>query len=241
MHTINLLKNHRSNRNFVKNYKLSETDLKEILLAMKQAPSWMNGQQYSVIVIDDQDLKGKLFSLSERNEHILTSSVFFLFLADLSKQKIATEIYGENFVVENDPDTLINITTDTVLAMQNAATAAESLGYGTVFCGGIRMASEELIKIFNLPNYVFPICGLSVGKLDKEKTTEKVKPRFEMSVNIGRNTYPVVEKEDILNYDKRLQEFNELRETKIWSKKFSDIYSEARVSKTKKLLKKQGF
>lgn len=241
MNTIDLLKNHRSNRNFVKKHRLPEKELAEILLAMKQAPSWMNGQQYSVIVVDDQDLKEKLFSLSTRNEHISTSSVFFLFLADLNKQKLATEIYGKDFVVENDPDTLINITTDAVLALQNAATAAESLGYGTVICGGIRAASEEIIEMFNLPKYVFPICGLSVGKLDVEKTTERIKPRFAMDINVGRNTYSKAKKEDILDYDETLKKFNELRETKIWSQKFSEIYSTIKVSRTKDILKKQGF
>lgn len=238
---IELLKNHRSNRNFIMNHRISEEELNQILLAMKQAPSWMNGQQYSVIVIDDQELKEKLHSFSTRNEHISTSSVFLLFLADLTKQKIASEIHEKEFIIEDDPDVLINVTTDTILAMQNVATAAESLGYGTVFCGGIRMASKELIELFDLPKYVYPLCGLSIGKLDKEKTTERIKPRFDMSVNVGRNTYARASKEDVLNYDKKLKEFNEARETKIWSQKFADIHSDKTSLQTKIFLKEQGF
>lgn len=238
---IDLMKNHCSNRNFVKGHKMMGEELNEILLAMKQAPSWMNGQQYSVIVIDDQEIKDKLFTLSTRNKHIETSSVFFLFLADLTKQKAATDLYELGFEIENDMDVMINITTDTVLAMQNTATAAESLGYGTVFCGGIRMAAKELIEMFDLPKNVFPVCGLSVGKVDETIPVEKIKPRFPMEVNVGRNSYPRVTPEQVKDYDKELEIFAEARETKLWSKKFADIYSVKTTSKTNELLKKQGF
>lgn len=193
--TTKLLKNHRSNRNFQAGYKIPKEHIEEILLATKQAPSWMNGQQYSVIVIDDENTKNKLYELSTRNPHIQTSSLFFIFCADLTRQKIACDIHNEEFLVEGNIDALINITTDAVLAMQNTATSAESLGYGTVFCGGIRMIAQEVIDMFNLPKYVYPVCGLSVGKLDLEKTTEQLKPRFPNEVNIDINKYPVSTKE----------------------------------------------
>lgn len=238
--TIKLLQNHRSNRNFVKGHLIPRDEVNEIIKSIKQAPSWMNGQQYSVIVVDDQKLKDEIYSYTTRNKHIETSSVFFIFLADLTKQKIATDIKGKEFSF-GGVDTLINTTTDTVLAMQNAAIAAESLGYGTVFCGGIKTVADKIIKLFNLPKYVYPICGLSVGKLDEELTTERIKPRFSDDTNIGFNSYAIATKQQIEDYDKVLEVFAEKRETKIWSQKFADIYNKETQIANDDTLKNQGF
>lgn len=238
--TINLLKNHRSNRNFVKGYKLSTEELDSIIEATKQAPSWMNGQQYNVIVVDNQEIKEKLYSLSTRNNHIDTSSVFLIFCADVTRQKLSSDYHNQNFAVENNIDLLINATTDVTIAMQNAATAAESLGYGTVYCGGVRVIAKEIIEMFDIPKYSFPICGLSIGKLDEELTTERKKPRFKTEVNVGHNEYVKSTTEDILEYDKTMEIFAEAREKKLWSKKFADVY-EVNTGQTQELLKKQGF
>lgn len=238
--TINLLKNHRSNRHYENDYKINKEELEEIILAAKQAPSWMNGQHYKIIVVDNQKLKEKIYNLSTKNEHIKTSSVFLIFCIDLTRQKIASEMYNKNFAIDGNIDILINATTDATLAMQNAAIAAESLGYGTVFCGGVRYISKELIEIFNIPKYSFPICGLSIGKLDEKLTTEKVKPRFSVSSSVGFNNYINSTTYDIKLYDNIMENFAEARETKLWSKKFADAY-EKNEEITLDILRQQGF
>ncbi|MBF0713533.1 nitroreductase family protein [Gemella sp. GH3] len=237
---ISTIKEHRSNRNFIKGYKLSKLELDTILDCAKQAPSWMNGQHYNIIVVDDQTIKDRLFELSMRNPHIQTSSVFLIFCIDLTRHSLASKKHSKNFDIEDNVDILINSTTDVSLAMQNAATVAESLGYGTVFCGGVRVIAEEIIEMLNIPKYSFPICGLSIGKLDEELTTERVKPRFNAKVNVGYNSYPSSTLEDIDEYNETLEIFAEARETKLWSQKFADVY-EKNNSKTKEILKKQGF
>ncbi len=238
---IKLLKNHRSNRSFVKGHKLLVEELDSIIEATKQAPSWMNGQHYSIIVIDDENLKNKIYSLLTNNQHIDTSSVFLLFCADLTRQKLASEIHNGNFDIENNVDTIITMTTYVSLAMQNAIIASESLGYGTVCCGGIRLIAKELIELLGIPKYAYPICGLSIGKLDEELTTERVKPRFDNNVNVGFNKFPISKIIDIENYDNTMEIFAEARETKLWSKKFSDFYTEKPIKVTNELIKKQGF
>lgn len=237
---IKVLQEHRSNRNFVQGYKLPKQDLESILTCAKQAPSWMNGQHYNIIVVDDQIIKDKLFELTPRNPHIKTSSVFLIFCIDLTRQSLASQKHNKNFDIVDNIDILINATTDVSLAMQNAAIAAESLGYGTVFCGGVRVIAEEIIEMLNIPKYSFPICGLSIGKLDEKLTTERVKPRFKNEVNVGYNAYPIATLEHIEEYNETLEIFAEARETKIWSQKFADVYEKS-SDKTKNILKKQGF
>ncbi|WP_252344687.1 MULTISPECIES: nitroreductase family protein [unclassified Gemella] len=159
---IKTINNHRSNRSFVKGYKLHKEELDIIIKSSKQAPSWMNGQHYSIVVIDDEDLKNTIWELSKSNIHISTSSVFLLYCADLTRHKLSSEKHFSNFNIEDNLDTIITATTDVALAMQNAVLAAESLGYGTVCCGAIRSAAKELIEILEMPKYTYPICGISI-------------------------------------------------------------------------------
>ena len=90
MKTINQLQNHRTYRQFDKNYQLSETELQAILDSARQSPTWMNGQLYSIIVIHDLTIRQKLVELCPGNPHIKDSSAFLVFLADLKRtQKVA--------------------------------------------------------------------------------------------------------------------------------------------------------
>lgn len=42
---------------------------------------------------------------------------------------------------------------------QNALTAAESMGLGGVYIGGIRLHITELTKVLHLPKHVVPLVG----------------------------------------------------------------------------------
>ncbi|MFR3687518.1 MAG: nitroreductase family protein, partial [Enterococcus sp.] len=69
MEALEVMNQHRAYRNFDENYQLSETELKKILQASRQAPSWMNGQMYSIIVVKDQEIRKQLVAMNPRNPH----------------------------------------------------------------------------------------------------------------------------------------------------------------------------
>lgn len=46
---------------------------------------------------------------------------------------------------------------------QNALTAAESLGLGGVYIGGIRNNIESVTELLKLPKHVLPLFGLCLG------------------------------------------------------------------------------
>ncbi len=48
MEALEVMNQHRTYRNFDETYQLSEAELQKILQASRQAPSWMNGQMYSI-------------------------------------------------------------------------------------------------------------------------------------------------------------------------------------------------
>ena len=201
----------------------------------------MNGQHYSIVVVDDQKIKEKLYELSGQI-HIDNSAVFLVFCANYTHIKIAGEIENQKINLENNYEQLVTAVTDASLAMQNAVIAAESLGYGTVCCGAIRNIAKDIEQLLNIPKGAFIVCGLSIGKLDLELTTERIKPRLPFEANVGFNKFPTVTKEQILEYNETMTKFAEARETKPWTEKMAVYHSnEPLENSLVAALERQGF
>ena len=84
---------------------------------------------------------------------------------------------------------LIFGTLDAGLAAENLALAAEMLGYGTCFIGGIQNAVDEIARVLQLPPGVLPVCGLCVGVPDPERAPETPRPRLPRHLVVHENTY----------------------------------------------------
>lgn len=222
--TIELIKNHRTYRDFDEGYELPDEQLQEILAAARQAPSWMNGQMYSIIVIRDKHIREQLVAWNPGNPHMLKSSVFLLFVADLYRTKLVAEAYQTGYPVDKGLDSLLTATTDTALALQNAVTAVEAMGLGAVVVGSVRKNIEEISRLLKLPDYVLPIAGISIGKPIVEMN---VKPRLPEQAVIHYDTYQPYGYDVLEDYDKTMEEFAEARETKKWTQKFADYFGEA--------------
>ena len=53
---------------------------------------------------------------------------------------------------------------DAALAAQNMSIAAESMGLGICYIGGIRNNLNEVSELLETPEYVLPLFGLVVGQ-----------------------------------------------------------------------------
>jgi nitroreductase len=83
---------------------------------------------------------------------------------------------------------------DAALMAENMVLAAESLGMGSCFLGGIPFHSKELIEGFKLPQRVFPMVGLTMGYPAENPPT---RPRYPMEFVLFEDEYPKHEKEVI--------------------------------------------
>lgn len=238
MDVLEVMKNHRSYRQFDQEYQVSEDELKQILQASRQAPSWMNGQMYSIIVIKDRKIREKLVELNPENPHMLQSSVFLIFVADLHRTEKVAQHYQMDYLIEESVDPLITAVTDTALALENAVIAVEALGLGSVVVGSIRKDIEKLSALLNLPEKVFPVAGLSIGKPIVEMN---LKPRLPEAAVIHYDTYQEYDYNLIEDYDDTMEKFAEARETKRWSKKFADYFSSSPNKKVDAFLKINKF
>ncbi|MGY3746115.1 nitroreductase family protein [Vagococcus salmoninarum] len=235
---IDLMLEHRSYRDFEAGHELSPEELASILAAAQQAPSWMNGQFYSMIVLKDREIREQLVALNPGNPHILNSSVFILFIADFNRTYHVSQKYHVPYQITNNHDALITATTDGALAFENALVAAESLGYGCCPIGSIRKQSLAIIDLLNLPAYTLPLFGLAIGK---PTVAMKVKPRLPKGAVIHYDGYQSYDYALIESYDQVMAKFGEKRETKAWSQKFADYFANAKLSDYDEVLRQQKF
>lgn len=237
--TITMLKNHATVRNFDTNYKLPCDMLDNIISSAKQAPSWMNGQAYSIMVftgkekekfaklIQNDPVNGKNFDIIQQ------SSSFLLFNINLSLYKLDADFSGEI-------EPLLIGTVDASLALENALVAAESLGLGTCVIGGIRRLSGEIVASFHYPKYSFPLVGIALGKPAQEKF---VKPRLpNINVIHAGEEMDFTDDSVVNDYSNTLKSFS-LKAgytSSDWRDRFFHFYNEKKYPKgTKEVLKKQ--
>lgn len=238
MEALEILNQHRTYRSFDETYQLSEEELHKILNASRQAPSWMNGQMYSIVVIRDQEIRKQLVAMNPGNPHMLHSSAFLVFVADLKRTEKVARHYGTNYPIDSGLDPLITAVTDTALALENAVIATEALGLGSVVVGSIRKDISEVSRLLNLPDYAMPVAGLSIGKPNVEM---RIKPRLPEEAVVHYDTYQEYDYGLIETYDDTMEKFAEARETKRWSKKFADYFGAAPNKKVDEFLKMNKF
>lgn len=85
-------------------------------------------------------------------------------------------------------DSTISSVVDVALAAQNAAVAAESLGYGITFVGALRNRVDEVCAELELPEWTFPLFGLAIG-VPAPGNPADVKPRLGQDVVLHQETY----------------------------------------------------
>lgn len=186
--TIKIIKTRRSNRNFIPNKKLKKQEIDVLKSAFIYAPNWVNGQQVSMILVDNKLKKEKLSEISGNQNHIKDASLFVVLIADYYKHK---KIYKKFQLPEIYPEKKLNSiiisTHDAGIIAQNICLAAESINLGSVIVGGIRNNIKIVKKILNLPDYTFPLLGISIG-YSKTKNI-LMPPRLPNSLQIFENEY----------------------------------------------------
>jgi nitroreductase len=185
MQLIDLLPKHRSIRKFT-DEAIEQSLLERILLAGQSAATSSFVQAFSLIRITDSTVRRKLAQLSGNQPYVASCAEFFVCCADLARNR---DISGET----DDPgymEQLIIATVDTALVGQNMVVAAESVGLGTCFIGGIRNNPQEVSDLLDLPDFTYPVFGLCLGYPAHDPET---KPRLPQSIWVKENTYQITD------------------------------------------------
>lgn len=103
---LKTLKDHRSIRSYT-DEPVSPEQLDDIIQAVQAAPNSINGQQVTVITVQDEERKKKIAELAGGQVWIEQAPVFLLFCADFNRAKIALEKNGETLAITDGMESVL--------------------------------------------------------------------------------------------------------------------------------------
>ena len=248
--TLKSILSRRSIRKFL-NKPISKELLSLILAAAQSAPSKSNLQQYSILVIQDQNIKNEISNLIGNTKWALTAPIFFLYLADIRRNIKITNDRGYEHK-NNNVDTFMNGVIDAALSMQSTICASESIGLGVCPISMIRNIIEEVKVICKLPKGVFPIAGLALGWPD-QKSNVSIRLSQDIVIHFDKydekdliqkiNKYDeiVFKKDPIPENKQRHVDLYGVAKKGTWSENISRQLSVPERSNFKNWLKENGF
>ncbi|MEO9326785.1 NADPH-dependent oxidoreductase [Gordonia aurantiaca] len=198
---------HRSVRRFLPDPVTDDT-LHAIIAAAQSAPTSSNLQPWSVIAVRDPARRSRLATLAGNQGFIARAPLFLVWIADLGRaHRIAARNDATLRATDYLETTIIGFV-DTALAAQNAVVAAESLGLGTVFVGGIRNNPLEVATELGLPDHTVATFGLAIGTPDPTESAG-IKPRLPQRAVLHHETYDADAADSHLPaYDEALAAYN---------------------------------
>ncbi|WP_138751270.1 oxygen-insensitive NADPH nitroreductase [Paenibacillus sinopodophylli] len=239
--TINLLLNHRSIRSYL-DKPLTEEQISIIVQSAQAAATSSYVQAYSIIGIKDQEIKDKLAELSGDQAYVAKNGHFFVFCMDLHRLELAAEIEGElTAEIEqslNSTEMFMIGLIDTGLAAQNAAVAAESMGLGICYIGGLRNKLHEVSSLLGTPNRVIPLFGLSVGYPTNLSDTKPRLPIANVYHEDRYNPNPDQLKEQLHQYDRTISDYYSARTNGARNDRWTESMSK-QLQRPKRLYLKQ--
>jgi nitroreductase len=238
---IDLLKSHRSIRKFTQQE--IDPDLFEKLVRAGQAAATSSFLQGSTIIrVTDKGNRKAIAELAGKQPYVESAAEFMVFCADLKRAGNYCAEYGKPF--EGDfTEHFIIATVDVALMAQSLVTAAESVGLGICYIGGIRNNPGPVSKLLKLPKGVYPVFGLCLGYPDQDP---EVKPRLPIPVILKQEVY----NEDgdlglIQQYDEAVREYYRTRTGGghgiSWTEQVATLLSEKSRPHMREFLEDQGF
>lgn len=217
-----------------------------IYKAVENTPTSYNGQQFSVIDIDDQPLKEQLYELTGQKQ-LKTCNRLLVFCSDYNKITLLARKKGLVVPeITNTMDGVIIGVIDASLAMMNAVTAAEACGLGSNCIGYLRTVDPaKVAELLKLPKGVFVVCGLALG-IPREHPD--LKPKQPTPLVFHKNCYrqdtgKMVE--ELETYDETVKHYNRTRSggttDNDWVAHILGYYDHAVLYRIKDYLRDQGY
>jgi FMN reductase [NAD(P)H] len=172
--TIKLLHGRASIRTFT-DRKIEPEVLDAVFEAGTHAPTG-GMQPYSVIKIEDDDTKQKIFEFDGVGQkQIMNAAVDLIFCVDMRRNKRWAQIEVAPFTATSSFEEWWIAFQDTCIFMHTVCVAAEAMGLGTVYIGTVYWYFDKLRKLLEIPEGVFPVVLLCMGYPKGERPNPRKK------------------------------------------------------------------
>ncbi|MEH0372517.1 oxygen-insensitive NADPH nitroreductase [Vibrio mimicus] len=199
---IDTMLNHRSIRAFSPE-PISATQLETIIASGIAASSSSLLQVISVIRVTDGSMREQLAKLAGNQAYVASAAEFLVFCIDYQRHYALNPNVKPEFMEL----TLIGAVDAGIMA-QNCLLAAESMGLGGVYIGGLRNSPNEVDALLNLPPYTAVLFGMCLGHPAQDP---ELKPRLAPKVILHENHYKPLNRDDVVEYDRTMIEYYQKR------------------------------
>lgn len=183
---------------------ISKEVRERILDSAIRAPTAGNMVLYSILEIEDQEIKDKLVETCDNQPMIGKAPFVLVFLADFRKWmdyfevcdvKSIDAIKGREEYKPGAGDFMLCVS-DALIAAQNAVVAAESMGIGSCYIGDVMENYEKHREIFDLPEYTFPVGMLCFGYPTESQLKRPTTTRFPRESVVFKDRYRRLDREE---------------------------------------------
>ena len=233
--------NHRSVRKYT-DEAISDEMLAAIVQCGQAAATSSFIQAYSVINVTDPEHRARIAALAGGQVWVERAARFLILCADLKRVDHCCQQQGLG-ALEGQTEHFLAASVDVGLMAQNMILAAESLGLGAVFIGGIRNDPATVAELLALPDQVFPAFGMCLGWPDQQT---EVKPRFPVEVILHQGKYDSEAVANNVNaYDQAMSEYYQARSShqrlSNWSEQTSAAVQKKKRTHMLNFLQDKGF
>ncbi|WP_323753318.1 oxygen-insensitive NADPH nitroreductase [Marinobacter sp.] len=239
--TIELLKSHRSIRKF-KDQQIPRELFEDLIRAGQSAATSSHVQAYTLIHVVNPESRARLAELAGGQPYVESASDFLVFCADMKRSTEAAERSGAD-VTRGMTEQLLVASVDVALMAQNMVVAAESVGLGICYIGGIRNNPQEVSELLKLPEHVYPVFGLCLGYPDQNP---EVKPRLPLASILKQDVYDDSSDEALVaEFDDTMARYYRERtggnKSTNWSEQLKPLFTSKLRAHMKEFLNKRGF
>lgn len=234
-----LMQSHVSVRSFTDEAVAPET-LASIIAAGQSASTSSHVQAYSVVRVTDPAKRLAISEAAGGQKWVVSAPEFMVFCADLRRLNYACTKAGLG-ALEGLTEHSLAAAVDVALFAQNVLLAAESAGLGGVFIGGIRNAPQIVIDQLDLPEFVFPLFGMCIGKPKERNAT---KPRLPLEAVFHTDSYDSAKIEPLVDgYDEVMAAYYTERGSAgtNWSSSVAAALQKKRREHMHAILQQSGF
>ena len=199
---IELQLRHRSIRRYTGEPIASEL-LAALIRAAQGAASSSFIQAYSLIRVTRPDARAAMSRAAGGQPWVEGAAEFLVLCADLRRVDGACQARGLG-PLEGWSEHALAAVVDASLMAQNLMLAAESVGLGAVFIGGIRNEPQTLVEQLQLPELVAPLFGLCLGW---PAESPEVKPRQPLELVLHQDVYRNPAPAALAGYDQVMADY----------------------------------
>ena len=160
-------------------------------------------QAYSIIRITRRTARTAIARTAGNQPWIERAAEFLLFCADLRRVDAACRHAGAG-ALEGWTEHGLAAVVDVALMAQNVLLAAESVGLGGVYIGGIRNDPQTVVDQLEIPELVVPVFGLCLGW---PAESPAVKPRQPLGLILHQDVYRDPEPQRLADYDRTMADY----------------------------------